>query len=418
MDLNQGPLVPSAALPQPQPARPTLLIVDDEAGPRESLKIVFRDKYQCHVVTGGRAAIEFARTHPVDIAVLDIAMPDMQGTEVLRELKQIDADMECIMLTGYETLETARAAVRYGAAEYLSKPFDVFSMRDLLDKCWSRRQRRRGIAETITALKRMNEAYSRELAHRDRRATAEVLSAGVVHELNNPLSVISGYAEMLRRDLAELENSGQTGTDEMRRRIDKIQREIDRCKEIATRFLGYARSTAHLDAEPQDLGKLLAETASLLKAHPSCRGVTVTTSVSDGTLRVTGRATEITQILLNLGVNALQAMSGTGVLMLTAERDTPPADCAFRSDSFDAQRSHVRISVIDNGHGITPGNLKSLFAPYFTTKPQGTGLGLSIVSELVGRHGGAVAVHSEVGKGTTFSVYLPLAAETQCAAAN
>ena len=114
--------------------RPTLLIVDDEPGPRESLRIVFKDRYHCVIATCGREGIEYARTHVVDAAILDIKMPDLTGVDVLRELKEIDPDTECVMLTGYETIETARAAVRYGAADYLNKPFDVDEIR-LVRKC-------------------------------------------------------------------------------------------------------------------------------------------------------------------------------------------------------------------------------------------------------------------------------------------
>jgi len=398
-------------------SRPTLLIADDEAGPRESLKIVFRDRYQCHIVTGGRAALEFARANPVDIAVLDIAMPDMQGTDVLRELKQLDADIECIMLTGYETIETARAAVRYGAADYLSKPFDVFTMRELLDKCLARRHSKRAAAENLRALQRMNEEFTRTLAHRDRLATADAISARVIHEMNNPLAVIAGYAHMLGRDLQALGATGQPVSAQMLEQVGRIQNEIERCKEIATCFLGFARSGAHLEADVLDLAHVLTEAATLLKAHPAGRGTVVTTSFGERDLRVRGRAVELTQILMNLGINALQAMDG-GVLLLTAERGTPPATSAYRSPTFDATKPLVRLSVIDNGHGIAPGNLPQLFRPYFTSKPEGTGLGLSVVAELVGMYGGLITVQSEAGKGTTFSVYLPLAPEMQCAVAN
>ena len=129
--------------------RPTLLIVDDEPGPRESLRIVFKDRYNCVMATCGREGIEYARTHAVDAAVLDIKMPDLSGVDVLRELKEIDPDIECVMLTGYETIETARAAVRYGAADYLNKPFDVFSVREVLDKCMKRRQEKLATEENF-----------------------------------------------------------------------------------------------------------------------------------------------------------------------------------------------------------------------------------------------------------------------------
>src|ERR1051326_409834 len=89
--------------PPPRAAeKPTLLIVDDEPGPRESLRIVFKDRYHCAIATCGREGIEYARTHTVDAAVLDIKMPDLSGVDVLRELKEIDPDVECVMLTRSE----------------------------------------------------------------------------------------------------------------------------------------------------------------------------------------------------------------------------------------------------------------------------------------------------------------------------
>src|ERR1700693_5085567 len=132
--LAANPATP-ASTATPGKAKPVLLIVDDEAGPRESLRIVFKDRYQCAVATCGRDGIDYARKNRVDAAILDIKMPDISGVEVLRELKEIDPNIECIMLTGYETIETARAAVRHGAADYLNKPFDVFFVRELLEKC-------------------------------------------------------------------------------------------------------------------------------------------------------------------------------------------------------------------------------------------------------------------------------------------
>src|ERR1043166_5873003 len=180
--------------------RPILLIVDDEPGPRESLRIVFKDRYHCVVRTCGREGIDYARNHRVDAAILDIKMPDISGVEVLRELKDIDSSMR----PGYETLETARAAVRFGAADYLNKPFDVFFVRELMEKCLARRQRKVATEETMKSLQKVNDDLSRALTQSDRAVAASLLSAGVIHEINNPLSIIAGYAQLLARDLASV----------------------------------------------------------------------------------------------------------------------------------------------------------------------------------------------------------------------
>ncbi|HVM60198.1 MAG TPA: hybrid sensor histidine kinase/response regulator [Verrucomicrobiae bacterium] len=398
---------------EPPPAavaeKPTLLIVDDEPGPRESLRIVFRDRYNCVVATCGREGIEYARAHAVDAAVLDIKMPDLTGVDVLRELKEIDPDIECVMLTGYETIETARAAVRYGAADYLNKPFDVFSVREILDKCVKRRREKLASEENFRTLERTNEQLATELAQLSRAVEAGVLSAGVVHEMNNPLAIIAGYADLLGRDLASLNVSDQDTSSKVRQRLASIQREIDRCKDIARRFLNFSRGNAEA-RETIGGRKLVEDAAALIKAHPSNRRAEIKSTAGDPEPTLKVNPAEVLQVLINLGVNALHATDGGGVLELSAMvATTVPKELAFRPDSFDPQKPMAKLVVKDNGSGIEPENISKIFQPYFTSKKEGTGLGLAIACELVARYGGAIDVESAVGAGSTFSVYLPLA---------
>ncbi|HTS17874.1 MAG TPA: response regulator [Verrucomicrobiae bacterium] len=397
----------------PPPAKlaekPTLLIVDDEPGPRESLRIVFRDRYNCVIATCGREGIEYARSHAVDAAVLDIKMPDLSGVDVLRELKEIDPDIECVMLTGYETIETARAAVRYGAADYLNKPFDVFSVREVLEKCVKRRREKLTSEENFRTLEQTNEQLGAELAQLSRAVEAGVLSAGVVHEMNNPLAIIAGYADLLGRDLASLNVGDQETSKQVKQRLASIQREIDRCKDIARRFLNFSRGQA---AAQELIGgrKLVEDAASLIKAHPSNRRAEIKFMTGDPEPTLKVNPAEILQVLINLGVNALHAMNGGGTLEISAMVATSiPSEIAFRPDSFDPQKPMAKLIVTDTGAGIARENISKIFQPYFTSKKEGTGLGLAIACELVARYGGAIDVQSTVGAGTTFTVYLPLA---------
>jgi signal transduction histidine kinase len=389
----------------PASKKPTLLIVDDEAGPRESLRMVFKDRYHCAIAKCGREGIEYARTHHVDAAILDIKMPDLSGVEVLREIKNIDPNTECIMLTGYETVETAKAAVHHGAFEYLNKPADVFVIRDVVGRCMERRSSRLAVDKKLHELQQVNAELTCELAQSKRAMAAGMLSAGVVHEMNNPLSIISGYTELLARDLASLE-AGNGAPEQIHQRLAAIQREIDRCTVIARRFLNFARSSQKTE-EIIEVARLLDDTAALVKAHPLNRGIELTVAAADSALRVKVHPAEILQVLLNLCINSLQAMNGQGALHLAAERAEAPAAPAYKPASFDPQRALVRISITDTGCGIPPENLSKIFQPWFTTKKEGTGLGLAIICELIGNYGGLVDVQSAVGKGTTFSIYLP-----------
>jgi signal transduction histidine kinase len=388
--------------------RPHLLIVDDEAGPRESLRIVFKDRFDCTVATCGREGVNFAQDRHFDLAILDIKMPDLTGIEVLQRLKEIDPQIECVMLTGYETVETARAAVRLGAADYLNKPFDVFVIRDVLDKCLSRRQRRLATEDSLATLHRINEELTGTLASATQQMrTAGVNSAGVVHEMNNPLAIIAGYAQLLERDLAGLTMLEPSAREQVQKRLESIQKEIHRCKTIAQQFLKLARQPGPT-TEAVAVAALLEDASTLIRAHMANRSAVVSWKISDPGLQVQAHAAEMLQVLINLGVNALHAMDGAGIIRFNAEAVTElPAAHAFRSANFDPSRPHVKISVADTGCGIPPENLAKIFQPYFTTKSEGTGLGLVIVCQLIAQHAGAIDVESAVGKGTTFNLYLP-----------
>jgi len=401
---------PPISAPTASARRPLLLIVDDEPGPRESLRIVFKDRYECLLATCGQDGIELARQRSVDAAILDIRMPDLTGIEVLRELKAIDPDIECVMLTGYETVETARAAVHYGAAEYLNKPFDVFAIREVIENCLARRQHNRDIEADLEALRQKNEKLSGTLAARARANVADVLSASIVHELNNPLSIIAGYTQLLNRDLTKLTSGDTAVTQHMQQRIAAIQRELQRCKQMAERFLQFSRSP-NSPTENVNVASLLEDIALLLHAHPAGKQISIQARSLSPSLAVRAVSAEIMQILMNLGINALQSMNGAGTLHFIAERaDQPSTHCVYRSDGYDPQQPHVRISVSDTGSGIAPENIHQVFVPNFTTKTHGNGLGLAVVSELINKYSGAIEIISAIGQGTTFNVYLPLAA--------
>ena len=386
--------------------KPVLLIVDDEAGPRESLRFVFKDRFDCVTATGGRQGIDYAKANPVDIAILDIRMPDMSGVDVLRELKTQNPDIECVLLTGYETLETARAAVHYGAAEYLNKPFDVFNIREIVDRCLVRRQQKTKTDENIRTIEKLNQDLTKAVTDQSRTTTANVLSAGVVHELNNPLSIIAGYIQLLDRDLNQLSQGDASSTRNIQHRLATIQREIQRCKEIAERFLRFSRAprsqTEVINATP-----LLEDTALLLRAHPAHSQCRIIAHAIEPVLTVKASPVELMQVLINIGVNALQAMTGQGTLLFTAERASAPVNPLFRSETYNPQLALIRISATDTGCGIPPENIQKLFTPHFTTKDTGTGLGLTIVAEIIGRAGGAIEILSAPGKGTNFNIYLP-----------
>ena len=402
------PVAPALA-PASGTRKPVLLIVDDEDGPRESLRFVFKDRMNCATVNCGRDGIAYAKANPVDVAILDIRMQDMTGVDVLRELKAHDPTIECILLTGYETLETVRAAVHLGASDYLNKPFDVFHIREVMDGCLARRQQKSQAAEKLQSLQKLNQDLSHAVADQSRNDTATALSAGVVHELNNPLSIIAGYIQLLDRDLIKLSQGDVSATHNIQHRFSTIQREIQRCKEITERFLRFSRAP-RLQTEVINAVPLLEDTALLLRAHPAHGQCRIIAHAIEPALAIQANPVELMQVLINIGINALQAMNGQGTLLFTVERSPAPVNPIFRAPTYDPLRPFVRLAATDTGCGIAAENIEKIFTAHFTTKSSGTGMGLAIVAEIVGKAGGAIEVHSSVGKGTNFNIYLPCAA--------
>jgi len=384
--------------------------VDDEEGPRESLRVVFKERFQCLTARSGQEGIELARHHPVDVAIIDIKMPDISGTEVLREIKSFDSNVECIMLTGYETLETARAAVRYGASDYLNKPFDVFAIRKVAESCLTRRLHRIATQATLERLRASNDELNRELARSERAIAAGVLTAGVIHQLNHPLSIISGYSELLKADLETIQNQPDMPTVQITEKLNIILEEVEHCKEIATRLLAFGRRSQGF-AEVVDISKLLEDTQALVKAHPEGRESDIRGEWPNHGMTVLAWPTELMQALINIGINALEARQGNrGFLHISARPvSAAPPDCVYRSEEATIEAPHVEITFRDNGCGIPKENLGLIFKPYFTTKTKGSGLGLAIARDIIGRHRGLIDIKSTEGKGTAVQVFLPQA---------
>ncbi|MFQ5614470.1 MAG: nitrogen regulation protein NR(II), partial [Anaerolineae bacterium] len=170
-----------------------------------------------------------------------------------------------------------------------------------------------------------------------------------------------------------------------------IQNEADRLDRLVETLLDYARPE-HVEVGPVDLNQLVADVVHLTQSYAAQTGVEMEINPSPAGLRVRGERDRLHQCLLNLALNAIQAMPGGGRLRLELTR----------------AEMRACVSVADTGQGIPAGDLPRLFDPFFSTKDGGTGLGLAIVQRIVADHGGQVEVESRLGEGSTFRVWLPL----------
>lgn len=396
----------------------TLLVIDDEEGPRQSLRMVFRNDYLVHTVESGEKAIEYVRSHPVHVAILDIRMAGQNGIEVLRQVKALAPPIEVIMLTAYETLETARQAIRLGACDYLNKPFDVATIRESV----KRAARLREISDTIAATFDRFNALTGELQDANLREemarTANEIYAGVLHDINNPLTIISGFVEMLEMQLSRSTVLSGSALEEARGKLNIISKQVSTCGAITTRYLKLLKRTSE-DGHTLSVNQILSDLVSLLKSHPSIKSSKLVVRPLESDLQTSVNCTELIQVLINLSVNAFQSTEQNQTVEVIATRHDEPLDLEILPTGPDTHLLHPEhfenrapilcITLTDQGDGIPSDRFARIFEPYFTTKGTqgGTGLGLSIVARLMKNARGMIWLQSRPGEGTRFKLFFP-----------
>jgi two-component system sensor histidine kinase PilS (NtrC family) len=245
------------------------------------------------------------------------------------------------------------------------------------------------IFQDLTRLREMEDHLKRA----DRLAAVGKMAAGIAHEIRNPLASISGSIEILKDDPGSSPQNQQL--------MGIVLREVNRLNTLIADFLLFARPFSP-GKEKIHLNHLIEEILQMLTNGPDFnRRIRLETQFQDD-LHIQGDPHQIRQVFWNLFINAAQAMPEGGTLRVELRKNSfPPA--------ISGGRVHGEISVIDSGTGIGEEELEKIFDPFYTTKERGTGLGLSIVHSIVEGYGGKVTVQSRKGKGSVFSVYLPLA---------
>lgn len=244
---------------------------------------------------------------------------------------------------------------------------------------------------------------NQQLIGASRLAELGEMSAGFAHEINNPLQIISTELSLIRTLRAEMVEAGQIqpceSAEDITDSIDQIKIQIDRCARITASILKFGRQSESR-SENLDLGAVIPEIIQMVRKKAEVNGILIEDRLPDAPVRVQADASRLQQVLLNLLNNAMDA-----VMEQQGSAGGTIAVSLFTGDNGDAT-----IDIRDNGTGITPDNIKKIFSPFFTTKPvgKGTGLGLSVCYGIVQQMGGEMEVDSTPGKGTTFSIVLPV----------
>lgn len=400
------------------PKRGTLLIVDDEEGPRQSLRFVFKGEYDILIAKSGEEAIEvLEKNRHIDVVISDIRMTGISGIELLAALKKIEQDIQVIMLTAYETIETARAALRLGACDYLNKPFDIPAIRMAVAGALEKRLIARQLRKNTEQLSGLQQQIQDERIETSLHRTQGEIYASVIHDINNPLTIISCFSEMINTCIGELNQVEGENLTALRSQMAQITAQVNKCHDISHRYLGFLRqqNDEHVTV---NVKQIFTDLRDLLKSHKEAQGHSfkIHEMPQDEYAEING--TDLIQILLNLIINAFQSAPGTAV-ELTATRldkamDTEifidtPSRRFINLEAFINRPPIIQIRVSDNGPGIPEEVLPRIFDSFFTTKPvgKGTGLGLGIVERLIRNADGVLHVDTKSGRGSDFTIYLP-----------
>ncbi len=365
----------------------SILVVEDDISMRDGVcEILELAGYTVAVASNGKEALEMLEHVTPELIVSDIMMPEMDGYLFYKHVREDDRwlTVPFIFLTAKGEKADVLRGKSMGVDDYLTKPFEP---EELLVAVDSKLNRMRQLQETARG---QIEALSEQLTRTDRMATVGQLVTEFAHEIRNPLTAITAYAQFVQRRMAAREPD--TAQD-----MERIVRQAKRIAKMAENILDFARKQP-LQTRLTDIHHLLDEVLAFISFRLQKRGIAVETHYDANIPTMMVDPDQLEQVFLNIIINAACAMKQKDCLTVTTswldESETPT----------------VRISFRDTGVGIPAENIPRIFEPYFTTRPpdEGTGLGLYICQNVVEKHGGHIDVESQEGEGSTFHVHLPV----------
>ncbi len=352
--------------------KPHILVVDDEMGPRESLKMILNPYYNVLTADRGAQAIEMLKQYPVDLVTLDLKMPGFTGINVLEKVKQLDPDIEAIIITGYGSLDTAIEGLRLGAFDYISKPFDVNHILALV---------RRGLER-------------RNAKSQLRQVKSDFLS-NISHELRTPLSVVVGFVYLLLNQvIGKLTEEQQKVLETVYRNSEELLELIDNVLWMTSLNAGDANATV----EKFDAREVVNETTKRYEKAIRDKGLRLDVQLPDGDMSLISDRAKVERVFQNVFNNAVKFTSDGGIVV-KAQALT--------------QRDTIEIEISDTGVGIEQNKIDSIFEPFHQSDNSvqrsfsGLGIGLTVARRMAELIGGKLAVTSKLGVGTCVSMSFP-----------
>lgn len=390
-----------------------VLVIDDEI---ENLEVLVtslvKEGYLVETAQSFEEAIKKIEIKTPDIILLDVILPGLSGYEACQKFKSEKkwADIPIIFLSGVTALEGRLKAYESGGTDFILKPFYVPEVLAVVNTQISLIHAKKELQKYANSLENLVKERTDQLIHSDRMASLGMMSAGLAHEINNPLTFVKGNVMMLKKfeqDIRALVESPQNSLDpkksafivkEMPKALDEMLMGIDRISTIISGLKMFARQDTSEQIAVTLTGAV--EDALTLVRSELKNKVEVINTLEKNLPLISGNLSQLTQVFVNLFVNAAHSM---------AERK--PSILKIESKVIS---NSILILVSDTGCGISKENLEKIWNPFFTTKPKGigTGLGLSIVHGIIREHQGDISVESNLGEGTTFKLSFPILRKT------
>jgi two-component system, NtrC family, sensor kinase len=390
----------------------TVLIADDDITSREIVKSILQEwGYTVLAACDGNQALQVLQTHnDIAVAILDWIMPGLNGLDICaRFTDQNDFHTHLMLLSSKGDLQDVITGLDSGAHDYLIKPFKPLELRARINAGIRSYEMKKIIFQYAHSMEQLAAEKAAQLIHADRLSTLGILSAGITHEINNPLGFIQGNIQFLldcwptiQPALQQVSNNPEFNEtavamclQEFEPSLRGMQNGIARISKIISGLKQYARKDSGEKKETSL--KTLLDNAILLTDNKLKNRVTINTPTFNKDYRVYADSQKIEQVFINLLLNAADAL----------ESSTNPTITI----SYTLENQFITIHFTDNGPGIPSNVLGKIFMPFFTTKQpgKGTGLGLAICQSIIEEHNGTITAHNNNAHacGAIFSVSLP-----------
>lgn len=372
-----------------------ILVIDDELDMREGLWDVLENEgYRVTTAESSEEAIDMVKRLSFDVILLDIRMPGMDGMKLLTTLKEISPETMVIIMTGYTSIKTVVEAMKKGAYDYITKPFDMEVMEQAIKEALQERREsleKKELKNMLDELNKKLRTSQEQLTQYKNLATIGQLGAGVTHEVKNLLGIINISTHYLKSRIGN-------NDPKITRHLRAIEDKVSRANELIVNLLGLSRPD-EAKILPTDINSLMEDILTLMEHQMSLDNIKVIRKLEYKLPQMFVNPVEIKKVLVNMILNARDAMPDGGELRVSTDYypKQGPAEV-------------VEIKLEDTGCGIPEENLKDIFVPFFTTKKDkiSAGLGLSVCVDIIKKYHGSIEVNSKVGEGTTFIIKLPV----------